>query len=146
MQICFYFVIYHNTFTKFYFYNIPRSRGSLHFPLYLVITIPCALKNIPPPPKLQECLAYLSESNPADLENLQYSCVIDGCNEEFDLRGRLCKVARAVNKHCKSFEDTKAYGWEKQVRPLNKRFSSPITSFVSCLLNNTACQVLFLQF
>merc|ERR1719187_458130 len=59
-----------------------------------------------------------------------YSCIMDGCYEEFHLGARICHFARAVNQHCNTYNNIKTPDWRSKLScakvdcPTNKVYNA----------------------
>jgi len=49
------------------------------------------------------------------LDEFMYSCIMDGCYEEFNLGSRICHFARAVNQHCNTYNNIKTPDWRSKL-------------------------------
>jgi len=59
-----------------------------------------------------ECMI---ENDQHTLDEFMYSCIMDGCYEEFNLGARICHFARAVNQHCNTYNNIKTPDWRSKL-------------------------------
>jgi len=82
-----------------------------------------------------ECLKLKSQE---DRDQLKYSCLMDGCNEEYDLRARICTIGKSIFQRCASFDNIKIKNWRNRVQACEKPTCDKGFEYKSCGPTNPA--------